>query len=267
MNNTIPLPIFVALGLIVILIIFLKVMWDQLKLKLLARQKSKGATTSLLFTLDKSLQRMFDEKERKIQQQKDEIAKLEESKVVNITHIEHVQSYFSTPAASSSQSDVVIEANDEDVSGKDYEDSTGTRHKNLIFKKFMDGKPLNIDALFDWIEQSFLPRLNANYEWFALYRVLRDMNLFESGMNKISKYADQMNRWFPDAPYPCVAGEVRRYNKGYLGDEPFEKWDRKVFRARMEDKQSMDGFERLTELCSMLLEELAQELKTGKLKG
>ena len=99
------------------------------------------------------------------------------------------------------------------------------------------------------------------------HRTLRDMNLFESGMNKISKYAEQMNRWFPDAPYPCVAGEVRRYNKGYLGDEPFEKWDRKVFRARMEDKQSMDGFERLTELCSMLLEELAQELKTGKLKG
>lgn len=260
MDNTIALPISVALGLIVILIIFLKVMWDQLKLKLLARQKSKGATTSLLFTLDKSLQRMFDEKERKIQQQKDEITKLEESKVVNITHIEHVQSFFSSPAASSAQSDVVIETNGEVVSEKDNEGRAETKHDNLVFKKFVDGKPLNMEALFGWIAQSFVPRLNANYEWFALYRVLRDVNLFESGKSKVSMFAEQMNQWFPDAPYPCVASEVRRYNRGYLGDVPHEKWDRKAFYQQMEDKQSMAGFERLQELCGSLSVELAHFL-------
>ena len=260
MNNTIPLPISVALGLIVILIIFLKVMWDQLKLKPLARQKSKGATTSLLFTLDKSLQRMFDEKERKIQQQKDEITKLEESKVVNITHIDHVQSFFSSPAASSAQSDVVIEANGEEVAATAPEPSTETKHENLVFKKFVDGKPLDMEALFEWIAQSVVPRVNANYEWFALYRVLRDTNLFESGKSRVSNFAEQMNQWFPDAPYPCVAAEVRRYNRGYLGDVPFAKWDRKAFYQKMDGKQSMDGFERLQQLCGSLSVELAHFL-------
>ncbi len=260
-EQTIPVPVSVMLSIIGIMALCLYLMWDKMKQQLIARMKP--GQTPFKTAMEKLMHMMIKERDWKINQQKKEISKLEKSKVVHITHIDHVESYFGSPAASTTQSDAVAETEQQQVS----DNSDEVLHENLVFKKFVDGKPLNIEALFCWISLSFLPRLNANYEWFALYRVLRDMNLFESGMNKISKFAEQMNLWFPDAPYPCVAGEVRRYNKGYLGDEPFEKWDRKVFRARMEDKQSMDGFERLVELCGMLSEELARELKAGKLKG
>lgn len=261
MEQTVPVPVTVMLCIIGIMIVCLYLMWDKMKQQLIARMEP--GKTPFKTAVEKLMHLMIKERDRMIKQQKKEISELEKSKVVHITHIDHVESYFGSPAASTAQPDAVAETEHQQVS----ESSDEVIHENIVFKKFIDGKALNIEALFRWVSQSFLPRLNANYEWFALYRVLRDINIFESGMNKISKFAEQMNLWFPDAPYPCVAGEVRRYNKGYLGDEPFEKWDRKVFRTRMEDKQSMDGFERLVELCAFLSEELAQELKTGKLKA
>ena len=114
----------------------------------------------MAIAMSKSLQRIVTEKERTIRQLKHTIRKLEESKVVNITHIEHVQSFFSSPVASSAQSDVVM-----DVGGQEEvaEADTDVEHENLIFKKFMDGKPLNMKALFNWIARSFVPLLNANY--------------------------------------------------------------------------------------------------------
>ncbi len=264
MNNFIPsFPYYMEFYMLAGWAICWDCAWRTWKLITAGASRIKEDKTSIVIAMDRSMQHIIAERDKKILQLKNTIAKLEESKVVNVTHIDYVNSFFNTPVASPAQSQVMIEGDHEEV----VEATAEEEHENLVFKKFVDGKPLNIEALFCWISQSFLPRLNANYEWFALYRVLRDMNLFESGMNKISKFAEQMNLWFPDAPYPCVAGEVRRYNKGYLGDEPFEKWDRKVFRVRMEDKQSMDGFERLAELCGLLSEELAQELKTGKLKG
>lgn len=182
------------------------------------------------------------------------------SNAIHITHIDRVYNFFNAPGDGTEQP--AVETRDE---ASETEADAVAQHENLVFRKFVDRKVLDMEALYSWIAQSFLPRLTANYEWFALYRVLRDANLFESGKSKVSHFADQMSLWFPDAPYPCVAGEVRRYNRGYLGNHPYADWDRKEFRTKMEDKQSMDGFTRLDDLCGLLSVELAEALKSGAL--
>ena len=127
---------------------------------------------------------------------------------------------------------------------------------NYVFRKFIDGLPINFGAIYEWLDMNFVYQLNADYEWFAFWRVANDMRLFESGMAKVSKFVVQMNNWFPDAPHACKASEVNRYRRGYLGDTIHGKWNRKEFFdstvVKKHCKQSLAGFDRLNDLCCKL---------------
>lgn len=132
--------------------------------------------------------------------------------------------------------------------------------ENFIFKKFLDGFPVHFGNLHEWLDNNYVYQLNANYEWFALWRIATDMRLIESGRTKISVFVRQMNMWFPEAPHPCKASEINRYKRGYLGNTPFKEWNRYVFCESLEDtkncKQSSAGFDNLYRLCKKLSEEL-----------
>lgn len=197
-------------------------------------------------------------KEEKIRMLQTSISEIQEAKVVNITHIDHVgtyvrqtdtvNNYISTqpqPHGDVQESNTVEEVSAEPVV-----------HENLIFRNNLDGRPLDIERLFRWIDTQFLPLLTAKYEWFALWRVLKDASLLGSDMEQTSKFVEQMRLWYPEAPHTCSASEVNRYKRGYLGKEPFVTWDKGVFRNSMDDKQSMDGFKRLEELCRRLTDVL-----------
>ncbi len=143
------------------------------------------------------------------------------------------------------------------------------KEANFVFKKFKDGFPIDFGNLHEWLDKNFVYQLNANYEWFALWRIASDMRLIESGQTKISVFVEQMNKWFPDAPHPCKASEINRYKRGYLGNTPFKDWNEWCFRESIEDKkkckQSRAGFSNLYRLCKKLYEDLpkAELRKTG----
>ncbi len=140
------------------------------------------------------------------------------------------------------------------------------QENNYIFRRFLDGRPMNFGNLHEWLDKNFVYQLNANYEWFALWRIVTDLRLIESGMTTVSKFVFQMNKWFPDAPHPCKASEINRYKRGYLGNNPFEKWSEHDFRMslfeRKHCKQCQSGYERLHHLCNDIMIGLSQlELK------
>ena len=127
---------------------------------------------------------------------------------------------------------------------------------NYVFRKFIDGRPINFGNIHAWLDDNFVYQLNADYEWFAFWRIACDMRLFESGMAKVSKFVIQMNNWFPDAPHACKASEVNRYRRGYLGAKVYKEWNRKEFFDSMMEKkhckQSLAGYDRLDDLCCKL---------------
>jgi hypothetical protein len=126
--------------------------------------------------------------------------------------------------------------------------------KREIFRYAVDGHAVDQVKLYKWINTHFVPRITKAYEWFALWRVLRDKKLFEEGQDKAQGFADQMNSWFPDAAVHCSAGEVNRFKRGYLGSTPHTLWEKGAFLRSKEEKQTTDGYNNLDKLCSTLEE-------------
>ena len=126
--------------------------------------------------------------------------------------------------------------------------------ENRMFRRFADGRPVSMKKLYDWIDSEFRPQLTYKYDWFALWRVLRDNDMFDKDQDQAQTFADQMNEWFPHALKPCTAGEINRFKRGYLGRTPHSAWDKNNFRLSQADKQTMDGYNRLDSLCSSLKE-------------
>lgn len=126
--------------------------------------------------------------------------------------------------------------------------------ENRMFRRFADGRPVSMKKLHDWIEREFLPQLTYKYDWFALWRVLRDHDMFDKDKDQAQTFADQMNEWFPHAQKPCAAGEINRFKRGYLGNTPHNKWNKNDFKLSQDDKQTMDGYHRLDTLCNSLKE-------------
>ena len=110
---------------------------------------------------------------------------------------------------------------------------------------------LSMSLLLEWIKANFLPRLNKKYEWFALWRFLKDKNLLTD--TKVSRFVDQINQWFPNVDIPAAADAINLYKNGYLGDHPYLEWNREEFiNKRPSTKQTEDGFDQLTSLCFTL---------------
>lgn len=126
--------------------------------------------------------------------------------------------------------------------------------ENRVFRRYIDGKPVDMGALHQWITENFLPQLLYRYDWFALWRLLRDNDMFDKDKELVQAFADQMNEWFPKALKPCSAGEVNRFKRGYLGETPHAKWSRAKFLQDRDDKQTRDGYDRLDRLYTSLAE-------------
>lgn len=136
--------------------------------------------------------------------------------------------------------------------------------RNAIFKSSVidpdthQQRELQLVRLYNWIGEHFVSRLSARYEWFALWRMLYDKKLIEGTRAMTSKFAKQMNDWYPDAPYPCIEGEVNRFRNGYLGQTPFSLWDENAYLSKLHGKQSYSAFRQLYDLC----EDLKNTLET-----
>lgn len=136
--------------------------------------------------------------------------------------------------------------------------------RNIIFRKFIDGKPIDMRKMKHWIETHFIGHYISKYEWFALWRVLIDLHYIAPDMSKVSKFVDQMQAWFPDETGNNLGSEINRYRRGYLGDTPYPLWERSKFEAQMGKKQSELGFIRLNKLCNDLWNELkGADMKTS----
>lgn len=151
------------------------------------------------------------------------------------------------------------EAGAEGVKGKDTVSvptaERPSQLRNAIFKSSVidpdthQQRELQLVRLYNWIGEHFVSRLSARYEWFALWRMLYDKKLIEGTRAMTSKFAKQMNDWYPDAPYPCIEGEVNRFRSGYLGQTPFSLWDENAYLSKLHGKQSYSAFRQLYDLC------------------
>lgn len=145
-------------------------------------------------------------------------------------------------------------ATEEAEEDDDEEPQDTSGRKREIFRYAVEGHAVDPVKLYKWINTHFVPRITKAYEWFALWRVLRDKKLFEEGQDKAQGFADQMNSWFPDAAVHCSAGEVNRFKRGYLGSTPHALWEKGAFLRSKEDKQTIDGYNNLDKLCTILEE-------------
>jgi hypothetical protein len=205
------------------------------KKTLLPWQEEQGGTQSQEET--RKLRDTIKQKDQQIVLLEKENAELKSTKTINVTQIEHK----SVPAA-----------------------ERPTSLRNVIFKGSViapdthQQQELQLVRLHNWIGEHFVSRLSARYEWFALWRMLYDKKLIEGTRAMTSKFAKQMNDWYPDAPYPCIEGEVNRFRNGYLGQTPFSLWDENAYLSKLHGKQSYSAFRQLYDLC----EDLKNTLKT-----
>ena len=128
---------------------------------------------------------------------------------------------------------------------------------NLVFKKRdFNGLYLDFEKLRDWIGNNFVPNICAKYDWFALWRILKDHGFLKE--NKTSKFVNQMELWFGKEQMNGVAAAINIYRSGYLGNYTFEEWKKGAFLERrgLGSKQSEDGYTRLVSICLDLQKEL-----------
>lgn len=131
------------------------------------------------------------------------------------------------------------------------------RAYNLVFKKRdFNGLCLDFEKLRDWIGANFVPNICAKYDWFALWRILKDHGFLKD--DKTSTFVGQMKLWFGDEQMKGVAAAINLYRSGYLGNYPFEEWKKGAFLEKrgIGSKQSEDGYTRLCSICLDLQKEL-----------
>ncbi len=135
----------------------------------------------------------------------------------------------------------------------------GVEPRNMIFvstfrHRLPDGERefrLSASLLLKWIKANFLPRVSKRYDWFALWRFLKDKRLLTD--TRVSRFVEQMNLWFPSEDIPAVADAVNLYKNGYLGNTPYLDWRQDEFTERRPStKQTEEGFDRLLALCFSL---------------
>lgn len=124
---------------------------------------------------------------------------------------------------------------------------------NIVFKKNHDGKPIDFFTLRLYIEVKVVKDIKRQYEWFAAYRIVYDLNLLED--LKLSSFAKQMNAWYPDAKVACDAEALGDYATGHTSMR-YEKWDEETFMTEKKNNQTKTGYRKLWNLCHDLKDAL-----------
>ena len=136
---------------------------------------------------------------------------------------------------------------------------TNDKLENIVLKKNHHGKTLDVQALHKMIEDVFISDIKYGYEWLSLWRVLNDLRLLED--TKLTAFAEQMNKWYPDAKKPCCADNMGDYYSPYLGMTSFVAWKEEEFMDQKTNKQSISGFRRLYNDCETIKNALKSFLK------
>lgn len=157
-------------------------------------------------------------------------------------HVDFVTNNFGTQPA---EDDSI--KNDDEV--RDEGSEAISQPVNLIFKKFHDGKRIDFRKIRKILEEKLVNEMTNKYEWYAAYRTLYDLKIME--VVQLSKFAEQMNVWFPDATIPCNKDSLGDYATGHTG-KPFTLWTLESFRADKKKGQSESGFNTLYYHCQEL---------------
>lgn len=147
----------------------------------------------------------------------------------------------------------------------DFIDGTETDKKstcsieNTILKKNHNGKRIDFQALHKMLGESFVDEIKFGYEWLAPWRMLYDLSLLED--TTLTAFAEQMNKWYPDAKKSCSADSMGDYFNPYLGSTAFVLWDENEFKKRKTSKQSINGYRLLYNDCEAIKEALKSFFK------
>lgn len=131
--------------------------------------------------------------------------------------------------------------------------------ENTILKKNHNGKRIDFQALHKMLEESFVDEIKFGYEWLAPWRMLYDLSLLED--TTLTAFAEQMNKWYPDAKKSCSADSMGDYSNPYLGSTAFGLWDENEFKKRKTSKQSINGYRLLYNDCEAIKEALKSFFK------
>lgn len=121
--------------------------------------------------------------------------------------------------------------------------------QNLIFKHFSNRRRIDFAAIRDQLERIVVRQMKYRYEWYAAYRVLMDLGLLDE--LQLSKFALQMQAWFPEAPIQCTSDSLGEYAVGHTG-KAFTLWNSEQFRQEIRKGQSATGFNTLYHRCEEL---------------
>ena len=131
--------------------------------------------------------------------------------------------------------------------------------ENRVLKKNHNGKCIDFQALHKLIDESFVNEIKYNYEWLAPWRMLYDLSFLED--TTLTAFAEQMNKWYPNAKKPCNADSMGDYFNPYLGSTAFVLWDENEFKKRKTSKQSINGYRLLYNDCEAIKEALKSFFK------
>ncbi len=144
---------------------------------------------------------------------------------------------------------------------------------NRIFVTEIDGREVDCEKLWVWINDNLVSNLEHQYEWTALRLFLSEKKLLlDNGISHID-FADAMTEWFPKTKYKCTSDNLGTYGNGLFATSRFSyrNWiiaEQPVPTGyTMKKDQSERGFSRLQRLCGSYLEPMFDThdiLKTPK---
>lgn len=120
---------------------------------------------------------------------------------------------------------------------------------NLVFRQFHQRRRVDYAAVRKQVERVVVMQMKRHYEWYAVYRVMMDLKLLDE--LKLTRFARQMELWFPDVAISCDSESLGVYATGHTG-KAFSLWSSEAFRQDMRKGQSMTGFITLYHRCEEL---------------
>lgn len=122
------------------------------------------------------------------------------------------------------------------------------KNSNLIFVEEYNSKKVNLQLLYEIIQNECLPKIQTNYHWFCLWRVLKDLKLVIKKMTQ-KAFLSQMKKWYESKP--CTYEALHIYAPTHLGQEEWRKWDFERYKKSIDNKPraNIESFEEFRCIC------------------
>ena len=121
--------------------------------------------------------------------------------------------------------------------------------QNIVFRLYHKRRAVDFNAVRQQVERVVVKQMRHAYEWYAAYRVLMDIGLIDDPM--LTRFAQQMNVWFPEAPIRCNADRMGDYSVGHTA-KASTLWNSEQFRRDQRTGQSVGAFNTLLHRCEEL---------------